>query len=99
MPAEVFALRDADLELLLGRLWSGDGSLGGPGQMPYYATSSRQLALDVQTLLLRLGIVSRLRTTQFGYKYKGRESKRRAIRYTSSAPIRPGRFSIASFPR
>ncbi len=76
VPAEVFALRDVDLELFLGRLWSGDGSLGGPGQMPYYATSSRQLALDVQTLLLRLGIVSRLRTTQFGYKYKGRESKR-----------------------
>ena len=76
MPAEIFALHNKDLELLLGRLWSGDGSLGKPGQMPYYATSSRQLALDVQTLLLRLGIVSRLRTTQFGYKYKGRESKR-----------------------
>ena len=75
MPAEVFALRNLDLELLLGRLWSGDGSLGGPGQMPYYATSSRQLASDVQTLLLRLGVVSRLRTTQFAYKYKGRASK------------------------
>ena len=76
MPAQVFMLPDVDLELLLGRLWSGDGALGGPGQMPYYATSSQQLALDVQTLLLRLGIVSRLRATQFTYKYKGAESNR-----------------------
>ena len=76
LPLEFLAMRDADAELFLGRLWSGDGFLGGPGQKPYYATSSPQLALDVQTLLLRLGIVARLRKTLFRYKYKGRESKR-----------------------
>jgi len=73
VPPAVFRLRDRDLELFLGRLWSGDGYLSGsPGakpQMPFYATASRALAVDVQRLLLRLGIVSRV--TSKGFKYRG----------------------------
>ncbi len=76
VPAAAFEMRDRDVELFLGRLWAGDGFFGGPGQMPFYATSSSQLAADVQTLLLRLGIVARLRRVAFKYRYKGDLSRR-----------------------
>jgi DNA-directed DNA polymerase III PolC len=59
VPAEVFALRAADVALLLARLWEGDGCLSGRGHASY-DTASRQLAEDVQHLLLRLGIVARV---------------------------------------
>jgi DNA polymerase-3 subunit alpha len=71
IPADVFRLADAQTELFLGRLWSGDGFVGAPGQMPFYATSSLQLAYDVQSLLLRIGIVSRVATKVMRYRYKG----------------------------
>ncbi len=60
VPAEVFELRSADLALLLARLWDGDGSVSVSGRQANYDTVSRRLAEDVQHLLLRLGIVSRL---------------------------------------
>jgi DNA polymerase III subunit alpha len=57
------------LELLLGRLWAGDGFISNATlKVPFYATSSRGLAEDVQLLLLRLGIVSRIHEKQFKYK-------------------------------
>jgi error-prone DNA polymerase len=59
VPDEVFELCDANLALLLARLWEGDGSLSPAGHASY-DTASRQLADDVQHLLLRLGIVSRI---------------------------------------
>ena len=69
VPAEVLGLRDADVEVFLGRLWSGDGYFAGRGHaVPYYATSSRGLARDVQLLLLRLGIVSGLHEKSFRYR-------------------------------
>ncbi len=69
VPAEVFALRDADLELFLGRLWAGDGFIANATQaVPFYATSSRRLAGDVQLLLLRLGITSRIHEKVFRYR-------------------------------
>ena len=69
VPAVVFALADDNIALLLGRLWSGDGFFIGPSNtVPYYASSSEGLARDVQDLLLRLGIVSRIQTTQFKYR-------------------------------
>jgi DNA polymerase III subunit alpha len=69
VPAEVFRLCDADLELFLGRLWTGDGFLASATlAVPYYATSSTELACDVQTLLLRLGIVSGVRFKEFKYR-------------------------------
>jgi DNA polymerase III subunit alpha len=71
IPAECFTLCDEDIELLLGRLWSGDGFVGAAAQMPFYATSSPQLARDVQLLLLRLGIVSKTAHKTFRYRYKG----------------------------
>ncbi len=70
VPQAIFRLCDTDLELFLGRLWAGDGFIATDDlAVPYYATSSRQLAADVQMLLLRLGIVARVRQT--GFKYRG----------------------------
>jgi DNA polymerase-3 subunit alpha len=70
IPEEVFTLRDADLELFLGRLWTGDGFISGKGNnsTPFYATSSRRLAVDVQTLLSRLGILSGIHDKSFAYR-------------------------------
>src|SRR5206468_3062230 len=58
-PMEVFELCAPDLALLLARLWEGDGSLSSSNHASY-DTVSRRLAEEVQHLLLRLGIVSRL---------------------------------------
>jgi DNA polymerase-3 subunit alpha len=71
LPADAHRLSVEQTALLLGRLWSGDGFVGAAGQMPYYATSSIQLAYDVQTLLLRLGVVSRVSAKSMRYRYKG----------------------------
>jgi DNA polymerase-3 subunit alpha len=72
VPAGVFRLRDSDLERFVGRLWAGDGFIANRTQaVPYYATSSAGLARDVQTLLLRLGIVSGVHFKVF--KYRGGE--------------------------
>src|SRR5262249_19538015 len=72
VPGAVFGLCDADLELFLGRLWAGDGFIANEDQaVPFYATSSVQLARDVQTLLLRLGILSGVHAKTF--KYRGTE--------------------------
>lgn len=70
IPAEVFTLKNEQIALLLGRLWSGDGHVGlWKGRVhAYYATASERLARQVQHLLLRLGIVSRLREVTFPYK-------------------------------
>ena len=69
VPPDVFTLRAADVALFLGRLWAGDGFIAGATQFtPYYATSSGRLARDVQTLLLRLGIVSRIQEKTFRYR-------------------------------
>ncbi|NNE69422.1 MAG: DNA polymerase III alpha subunit, partial [Rhodothermales bacterium] len=70
VPPAVFKLRTDNIALFLGRLWSGDGHLSSPSSAsPYYATSSHRLARDVQHLLLRLGIVSRI--TEKAFKYRG----------------------------
>src|SRR5487761_2140599 len=69
LPAEVFRLSDRQVGLLLQHLWATDGciSLRRPGAKGaprvYFSTCSLALARDVMALLLRLGIVARLRTT------------------------------------
>ena len=70
VPAAAFTLNDECLEILLGRMWAGDGFIAGTGtnHVPFYATSSKRLARDVQLLLLRLGIQSGLHTKQFRYR-------------------------------
>jgi replicative DNA helicase len=68
LPAAVFTLADEQIALLLRHLWATDGSVtlrkpktrGAP--RVYFSTASALLARDVAALLLRLGIVARIRT-------------------------------------
>ncbi len=59
LPDEIFELRAEDLALLLARLWEGDGHLSVARHASYDTVSGR-LAEQIQHLLLRLGIVSRI---------------------------------------
>lgn len=70
IPAPVFSLPNEQIALFLRHLWSTDGSIylrptthGRAGTI-YYATTSERLAGDVQHLLARLGIPSRIVTTR-----------------------------------
>ncbi|MEN9509109.1 MAG: hypothetical protein RLZZ621_1672, partial [Gemmatimonadota bacterium] len=62
-----FGLADTQIALLLGRMWDGDGHLNPTDRSAYYATSSKRLAQQVQHLLLRLGILGRIRSVEFPY--------------------------------
>jgi replicative DNA helicase len=68
IPAQVFTLPDEKIALFLSHLWATDGSAtvnkSGLNGKIYYSTSSRRLAFDVQELLMRLGILSAIRTVQ-----------------------------------
>ena len=69
LPGAVFALPARQIALLLRHLWATDGSIStraaGARGSPrvYFSTCSERLARDVMALLLRVGIVARLRTT------------------------------------
>jgi replicative DNA helicase len=68
LPTEVFRLGNDQIALLLRHLWATDGSIavrpidqkGSP--RVFFSTASRGLAEDVAALLLRFGIVARLRS-------------------------------------
>ncbi len=75
IPTEIFSLNNNELALFLGRLWSGDGFLFSKNNsIPFYSSSSYSLSQQVQELLLRFGIVSRLVKKTFKYKYQKNES-------------------------
>ncbi|MCA1588581.1 MAG: replicative DNA helicase [Chloroflexi bacterium] len=64
LPAELFAIPDAQVRVFLRHLWATDGSIavGKSGLVRiYYASTSRRLIEDLQSLLLRLGIHSRIK--------------------------------------
>ncbi len=73
VPKEVFALPNDQVALFLRHLWATDGSVRwdakvGQGRV-YYATTSRQLADDVVQLLLRVGVLARIkRAKKAGYR-------------------------------
>ncbi|MBZ9713888.1 DNA polymerase III subunit alpha [Deinococcus multiflagellatus] len=68
LPTAAFRLNNASLAVLVGRYWSGDGFLSGPGNTtPYAATASRQLADDLAHVLLRLGMVAKVSEKHFAY--------------------------------
>lgn len=75
IPGRVFEQGPEQIALFLQRLWSTDGCvhLGARYPIPriYYATSSHGLALDVQSLLLRLGVNARV--SRVSQKGKGRD--------------------------
>ena len=75
LPEGAFRLDDAQVALLLRHLWATDGCIHvrAPGQKGaprvYFSTSSAGLAGDVAALLMRLGIVARIRSVaQRGYR-------------------------------
>ena len=68
LPGDVFELADEQICTLLRHLWATDGSIsvrkaGSGAPRVFFATCSSGLAGDVAALLLRLGIVARIRTT------------------------------------
>ncbi len=85
LPTEVFELCNGNIALLLARLWEGDGGFSMQGHASY-DTASRRLGLEVQHLLLRLGIVSRL------YRrirsYKGLRLEHHVVTVTGEDPLR-----------
>lgn len=73
VPAEVFRLDNRQIALFLRHLWATDGSIWTtkpgdptPRSRVYFSTTSPGLARDVAALLLRLGIVGRIRQIQQG---------------------------------
>jgi replicative DNA helicase len=73
VPELIFEQPEASIAIFLRHLWATDGCIrmrGGKRPYPaiYYASSSFQLAADVQSLLLRLGITTRLKTQPQGQK-------------------------------
>lgn len=67
VPEEVFGFSDAGVALFLRHLWATDGTIfvsnSGHGPSVSLATCSRGLADDVAALLLRVGVVARIRST------------------------------------
>jgi replicative DNA helicase len=81
IPAKVFEQPAVAIGVFLRHLWATDGCIKDHGVLHYpsiyYASSSRDLASDVQSLLLRLGINARLsRHSQYG---KGRDQYHVAV--------------------
>jgi replicative DNA helicase len=72
LPREVFTLADSQIALLLRHLWATDGSISPrkPGTRGaarvYFSSCSEGLARDVAALLLRLGVVARIRSVHDG---------------------------------
>src|SRR5207302_10406401 len=73
VPAKVFNQSPAGIAIFLRHLWSTDGCVRlnrDHYAAIYYASSSVQLAIDVQSLLLRIGINATL--SRHGQGTKGR---------------------------
>ncbi|HEU0053806.1 MAG TPA: LAGLIDADG family homing endonuclease, partial [Longimicrobium sp.] len=68
VPADAFTLGARQIGLLLSRMWAGDGHLNLDDRNLFYATASKRLAAQVRHLLLRLGIVGRVREVNFPYR-------------------------------
>lgn len=73
VPNRVFQQNAAKIAVFLRHLWSTDGCLRmtwgkSPRPAVYYASSSNQLAQEVQSLLLRLGINARVKCIPQGEK-------------------------------
>jgi replicative DNA helicase len=72
LPPVVFSLPNSQVALLLRHLWATDGTISRRNKAKRYpehvnfSTCSSRLAADVAALLLRLGIVARIRTIHSG---------------------------------
>jgi replicative DNA helicase len=71
LPAEVFSLANDRIALLLRHLWATDGCIhvrdtGRGSNRVYFSTCSARLAQDVAALLMRFGIIGRIRAVALG---------------------------------
>ena len=69
IPDFVFQLSQEQIASIVGAMWQGDGCVHNDecGQI-YYATSSEEMARELQHLLLRLCILSTIHTKSFKYR-------------------------------
>jgi len=77
IPAIVFRLTKTQLALFLNRLFATDGWVAlNEGQAPQlgYSTVSEKLARQIQTLLLRFGVIAKLRKREIKYADTRRSS-------------------------
>ncbi len=84
LPAEVFEFCDADIALLLARLWEGDGGFSLKGHASY-ETASERLAQEIQHLLLRLAIIARIYHRV--RPYRGRQVESYVVTVTGEEPL------------
>ncbi len=86
LPAEALELSPSGTALLLARLWDGDGCVSATAQFAVYDTASVRLASEVQYLLLRLGIISRVYRRR--RIYKGQPNQHQEVVVTGDS-LRP----------
>jgi replicative DNA helicase len=99
LPAEAFQLPNRQVALLLAHLWAQDGCISPrdagsiAGRRIFFATSSCALAEDVAALLLRFGIVARIRSVTQGRRRMlhnvdviGADDQRRFLDWVGVAP-------------
>ena len=89
IPPQIFSLPQNQLALFLCHLWATDGSVtvGKYGAVRiYYSTTSERLARQLQVLLLRFGVIARLRAVgnvyghpQWTVDVKGVKDQRRFL--------------------
>ena len=101
VPSPVFSLPPSGIAWFLRHLWATDGCVWTDGSKSaiYYATSSRRLAQDVQSLLIRVDIQARVRRVpqskgrdQYHVVVQGHESR---LRFLTDVGVAGGRGEIA----
>ena len=68
IPDAVFELTNRQVALLIARMWERNGNVDPTSRFLYYATAAERMARQLQHLLLRLGVISRLRRMVFPHK-------------------------------
>ncbi len=89
VPDAIFGLSDEQIARFLGVMYACDGHVYCSDRLAQigYTTISERLARDVQHLLLRLGIVARIRTLKRPV-YDGTGKVAREVRITAQASLR-----------
>ncbi len=89
VPEAIFGLDEHDIARFLGILFACDGHIYATQRLRQvgYSTISEQLARDVQHLLLRLGIVSCIRTLKRAV-YEGTQTVAREVRITGQEGVK-----------
>ena len=85
IPESVFEFGDEEIARFLAALWDCDGHVDR--RSVFYKTISRRLAIDVQTLLLRLGI----RSVIYQSTYAASDAGRPAASPRPAPPVARGR--------